>query len=264
MIRRLFDLLSTAFKLKVMNFSSKAILVIPSLLCLVRVSCAQTTISIGPQIGINTSRVSYDRYSQQVYQNGSLNINQRAGINAGLTATLTKGHFSLQPAVQFMAKGFVLKETTLATDQVGTTYSSYNERYRFNYLSIPVNFAYSLKVKGNGIQFFGGGYLGILLGGKIEYDNSFQTQANSFTYSAEGKVRPNNQNDMTGNDFNANRFDVGLQGGIGYKFSSILVQGYYQIGFLDASSHDSKSLVSIPKIKNRSLGINISYLFLSK
>ena len=247
-----------------MNFSSKAILIIPGLLCLVRVSCAQTTVSIGPLIGVNISRVSYNKYSQQVYQNGSLNINQRAGVNAGLAATLTKGHFSLQPAVQFIAKGFVLKETTLVTDQIGTTHSSYNENYRFNYLCFPVNFAYSLKAKGDGIQFFGGGYLGILLGGKIEYDNSFQTQTTSFTYSSEGKVRPNNQNDVIGDDFNANRFDAGLQGGIGYKFSNILVQGYYQVGFLDVSNRDSKSLVSIPKIKNKSLGINISYLFLSK
>ena len=58
----------------------------------------------------------------------------KAGITAGLFVDcLLSANFSFQPALNFVQKGYIVK------DETGT------EKVNFNYLEVPLNFVYNTK-----------------------------------------------------------------------------------------------------------------------
>lgn len=236
---------------------------------------AQTHCSIGPSLGLNVSTASY-RSSSHPYQTTA-----SAGAEAGALAVFSRQHVGFQAALLFSQKGFGIDDATHSDNGQGSTSDSYvNARYRLNYLTLPLSVVYFLRADGQGLQVFGGGYLGLLLGGSYDHKNSYSarypggaTGGSSTTAGAvvPGDYFPNSSNiyGYTSTDFYSRRVDAGLQGGLGYRFGRALAQVSYSGGLrnlaADVQYGGSSGTISASGIvyRNRAVQASFSYLLFS-
>ena len=164
----------------------------------------------------------------------------------------------------------------------GASSSYLKATYRFNYLTLPLQVVDALRADGQGAQVFAGGYVGSLLGGNYDYQNSY-----SATYPGEatgggskksglvvwGDYFPNNSNihGYADDGFYSRALDAGLQAGLGYRFGRALVQASYSHGLrnlaadLACGSGSNRQLIdSGVTYRNRAWQASFSYLFIPK
>jgi len=138
---------------------------------------------------------------------------------------------------------------------------------RLDYLSIPLQVAYSQHTNGRGFQLFAGPYLGVLLGGrnKITYGNGKETgrvvitNTHTVDIGSASYLLP---------DYNAyaRRLDLGGQVGVGYQLGSALVQLSYSLGLRDANPTELYTIGGLTydaekdSYRNRSFQASLSYL----
>jgi hypothetical protein len=219
---------------------------------------AQTTFSWGPQVGLNVTTATYRHHDVSSYD---LSTAPLARLEAGLVATLGAGHLLLQPALLYSQKGFVLKGTLLPTTSPSSRPIAAQVTSQLNYLTLPLNFVYAQKADGEGLRVFGGGYVGLLLGGKRKVRDEYAT-TNSFAriYESESPIKPGN-NSASVTDFYAKRLDAGLQAGLGYQHRSALVQLTYSVGLTNpAVTYPPLPSESSPSYHNRALALSLAYL----
>ena len=217
---------------------------------------AQTSFSIGPRVGLNVS--TYHFPEKPVVGT----IGYRSGVEAGVAATLGRGHFALQAAALYSQKGFTQQYTvdyrTGNNNSVGTVDGEYNNR--LHYLTIPLSLAYTQGSDGQGVQVFAGPYLGVLLSGR--YENSENPRGGGAPQTYEGSITPTSS---TASDFAAyaQRFDAGLQAGLGYRYRALLLQLTYSVGLrsLTASYSYNGVPVTNPSSYNRAFQGSLTYLF---
>ncbi|RZK93690.1 MAG: PorT family protein [Hymenobacter sp.] len=226
-------------------------LFLASSLLLTGTAHAQATFSFGPRVGITHSSVHGDIQ----------NMMGRTGVEAGLVGVLQVGHFAFQPAVLYAQRGFTRQETALGSPTQRVTNT------RLDYLSIPLNLAYTQHANGQGFQLFAGPYLGFLLGGR-----------NELTYSSSqttGRVVPTNTHTTIINsfalqvpDYNvyARHLDVGAQAGLGYRLGGAVLQLSYCLGLRDVGAAQQYTLggktyeSDTPNYRNHSWQASLSYL----
>jgi hypothetical protein len=114
---------------------------------------AQATFSIGPRVGLNSTTVHFP-------DPGSSSYTRHTGFEAGLTSNVQLGHFALQPSLLFSQKGYRSSGYLPSFD----TPITYEEQVRLNYLTVPLNLAFTLGRAGQGLQVFGGPYASLLVG----------------------------------------------------------------------------------------------------
>ncbi|MDO7846672.1 porin family protein [Hymenobacter sp. M29] len=217
---------------------------------------AQTSFSIGPRVGLNLATY---HYSEKPILG---TIGYRAGVEAGVAATVGREHFALQAAVLYSQKGFIQRYTvdlrTANNLPLGTADIEY--RNRLNYLTIPLSLAYTQGSDGQGAQVFAGPYLGVLLSGRYESVETLQGGGESTTRA--GDITPISK---TAPDLAAytQRFDAGLQAGLGYRYRALLLQVNYSLGLrsLAASYSYNGVPVSNPAYYNRAFQGSLTYLF---
>lgn len=206
---------------------------------------AQTTFSIGPRVGLNVSNARFPDTNQPTYPS-------RLGLEAGLTSTVQFGHFAVQPSLLFSQKGYRTSGFTQSFDMMIAT----EEDYRLNYLTLPVNLAYTLGRDGQGLQVFGGPYASLLLGG------SYAQRRSGFDQEYTGKVKPDNTAADADNRY-ARRIDAGLQAGLGYRLKGFQLQASYSLGLrtiavpyqaFDGQVYQSSAYY------NRAFQVSLSYL----
>lgn len=222
-------------------------LLVSSFTLLVTSAQAQTTFSIGPQMGLTVAGASNPSPN-------TTTIHYRTGFEAGLQSIMQFGHLAVQPSLHFAQKG-------LDEHYGRNLYSRYTD-YRLNYLTLPVNVAYSLHPDGQGLQVFAGPYIGMLLGGNYQL-TSDDRSAFGGTSSYEGAIEAGTIYTVPAPGSTApqprlcRRFDMGLQVGLGYRFGKLLAQAEFAFGLSDLYP-------LLPSAHNRTAQASVSYLFTPK
>lgn len=119
---------------------------------------AQATFSVGPRVGFSAATTHFSEDSLGV------SYSSRSGFEAGLLGNLQFGHFAFQPSVLFSQKGYKAEGPAPGLAIYGP--ARYEETVRLNYLTVPLNLAFSLRRNGQGLQAFAGPYVAMLVGGK--------------------------------------------------------------------------------------------------
>jgi hypothetical protein len=211
---------------------------------------AQATFSFGPRVGLSLATAHFPDKSSSPH----------AGLEAGLTGSLQLGHFAVQPSVLFSQKGYHSHGNLISIDSPVT----YEETVRLNYLTLPLNLAYTLGKAGQGLQVFAGPYVGLLVGGnytqQVHQAGYLGGPAHDGEYS--GKVKAASVFSHTDNRY-SQRVDAGLQAGVGYRLKGWQVQAGYSLGLRNlASSFQSYdgALYREAANYNRVFQVSLSYL----
>ena len=116
---------------------------------IVSVSFVSGQIKIGPRVGLNITNVKGD---------DSGNDKPKAGYNVGIQAQINfTERFGLQPALLFSSKGCIVKSNGITVKGI------------MNYIEVPLNLFYGIKLGGNELQIIAGPYLAYFAGGKSKY-----------------------------------------------------------------------------------------------
>lgn len=193
-------------------------------------ACAQASFSIGPRVGVNIANAKFDYHGTLPYTFATESVTR---LETGVMANIGYRHLSWQPALLYAQKGAVL----VGTQQPPAVGSSRPARaqltQRLNYLTLPVNVVYTQKANGEGWQVFGGGYMGLLLGGKRAVHDQYEYATGTSFYDSEQPIRPGTEA-VEANTFYAQRWDAGLQAGMGYRYRDALLQVTYSVGLTNA------------------------------
>lgn len=215
---------------------------------------AQTVLSVGPRIGFNasTAHYSYKRTYTTKYQLGG---------SAGVLAEARRGHLALQVAALYQQKGFRLDDEY----ESGSSYSRQKDTYRLNYVTLPIQLVYTQHEDGQGMQVVAGGYVGMLLNGRVQYDDYFRDRVNGvMAFRGESTIKPVSTIDVTSRGAYSQRFDAGVQAGIGYRYNNLLVQAEYSLGLRDLRPRYrdiNGSRFFSASYYNRTVQLSASYLF---
>jgi hypothetical protein len=197
--------------------TSRIILCSIAFVCAQVAAEAQTTtnnLAVGITAGVNLSNV----YGSDVTDNA-----MKIGFHGGVLVNLPLNpNFSIVPGALYSLKG---------------TQSDINSDYKINlsYLEIPVVVNYKLD---NGLGFFIGPYLGILLAATAE----------------PGGVDVKDQ---------AETIDFGGKAGISYMLPmGLSFNAHYELGFTDIMKAPSGG--TAPSEKNNNIGVGVAYWFGSK
>jgi hypothetical protein len=227
---------------------------------------AQATFSIGPRLGGN---IASARFLEEEYQ---VSYKSHPGFEAGLLGNLQVGHFALQPSVLFSQRGYRRTSSVRYIDPpIPPDPGTVEETKRLNYLTVPLNLAFTLRRDGQGLQVFGGPYVGLLLGGKHTYHlhvNSPNPGGTPYDREDTYKVKAGSvvSPPIAGDESYSQRYDVGLQAGLGYRFNGLLLQAGYSLGLRNQGvQYDVNSFVyNAPANYNRAWQLSLSYLVGSK
>jgi hypothetical protein len=208
---------------------------------------AQSTLRIGPQVGLNLASASY---FDNTYQTKS-----RAGFEAGVLGSIDFGHISLQPALLFSQKGYYL--TSGSSPATGM----HDDKFRLNYLTLPVKVIYTPRKDGQGVQFLAGAYLGLLVGG--HYERTY-IQPSTLTVTA-GPIVPN-QSPLSYEEYSSQRLDAGFLVGLGYRYKQAQVQANFTWGGPNlAVDYLFKGVrYANPIYRNQAIQFSLAYLLYSK
>ena len=213
---------------------SRKFLLVVTLLTNTIVGFAQ--VSIAPRVGLQVARI-----------NSSFggNTSSRLGMSIGATLNVKLGRCSLQPALVYVQRGALLTARNIysvnASDpyQVFAEYATTVNRYKLNYLELPVNLVYNAAGEegGNGFQTVLGVYAALGVSGTNDGTVEYRQQQNSPAPPTR-TVRLDKKIDFI-NDLSAATYvgqyvrstDFGGQVGIGYLYRSLQLQALYQLGF---------------------------------
>lgn len=230
------------------------------LLLFVLPAAAQTSFQVGPLVGATRSSVQYG--DSQPY--ADLATSFRTGFEAGLLGSWQRGHLALQPAVLFAQRGY--RSSYVIVPSPGTLPpSAQANTTRLNYLTLPVNLAYSQRPTGQGFQVFAGPYLSCLVGG--HYHSEYNSYTLGLTGESEGQVVAGDHNPATAGktDIYSKRWDVGLQAGFGYQYRALLLQVGYSLGLRNLAAtiprYPAGTTVTTTPSYNRGFQISLAYLF---
>lgn len=194
---------------------------------------AQHAIQVGPTGGLTLATAHFGEENT----GGERTTPLRAGFLAGATASWqSAGHWGVRLAALYVQQGFTQRYTFPDSAQ------DVNQ-VRLNYLRLPLQATFSQHAGGQGFQAFAGPYLGVLLGGRRTFESAFRGN----TFVQNGRVvaaetyhaaYPSFSSFYSAPDENyySRRFDVGLQGGLGYRLGNALLQVNYTLGLRNLCS----------------------------
>jgi hypothetical protein len=190
---------------------------------------AQTTFGV-------TAGVSFANVTAK-YQGISASLKLKPGVTAGIILNEPlRGNFILQPALNFVQKGYKIKDDT------GT------ETVNFNYLELPVNIIYSVK-KNEGFFIGGGPSLAYGISGrdKVKY--------------AGGSMPDDNQKVKFGSGADEVKgFDFGVNAIAGYRLAGgLMISANYNLGLSKINNDDGSG--ENGTLKNKYYSLKIGYTF---
>jgi hypothetical protein len=230
------------------------------LLMVVCPAIAQTSFQMGPVIGATLFSVHYG--DNPPYTRPATSYHP--GFEAGLLGTLQVGHLAFQPALLFAQKGYNSRYDIIPAP--GTLPPSANANTtRLNYLTLPLNLAYTQQLNGQGLQAFAGLYISCLAGGHFHSDYNFYTLGS--TGELEGRVVAGDHNPVTAGKYDvySKRWDTGLQAGVGYRYREVLLQVGYSLGLRNLAAtipgYPAGTTMTTTPIYNRGCQASLTYLF---
>jgi len=213
---------------------------------------AQVKFSLGPRIGIQ--RTHQSSYFPNSVLGDIEHTPYRHGFQAGIIGVVQFVHLAIQPALLFSQKGY---------HHTQYIYSSYwkvhvhgSTKQNLNYLELPVNFVFSTG-KDDGFQVLLGGYAAAGIGGRFRQKSyAEEGPINEYAGYVEGSR-------ISRNPFGegAQRYDFGVNGGLGYKYKHLQMQIIYGLGLLNVE-HQASSTPYGPSTgpRNRSLQLTTAYM----
>jgi len=198
------------------------------------------SVNFGVKAGINFST---ERYSTS---EPGLTRGSKTGFHMGVIADLPIQQFSIQPGLYFITKGGT---DTYQGSYLNTPNSDFKQlsNTRLNYLELPVNLLYHLKITPEFNAFFGAGpYLGYGLSGKTH------TTYSGYIQGAVDQSLSFRENQLAGYknpDFGANFM-------IGERLKHFTLDVNYSLGLVNVFNLGPQN-----KIENRALGVSAGYLF---
>jgi len=211
------------------------------IICLVAVSAGVSaqSVSFGVKAGMNLSTL---RVSPS---DPSYTTSDKTGYHFGVVADVGFQEFSLQPGLFYITKGqkftgqyisFYLEDQQSILEK-GTV--------RLDYIELPLNLLYNLKVTPDVKLYFGaGGYLGYGLSGKVR-----GTISGDISGTFEKNISFNgNQNDYKNPDY-------GLNFIVGERLKHFSIDVNYSLGLANITPNQGAN------VKNSAAGISIGYWF---
>jgi hypothetical protein len=178
-------------------------------------------------------------YSNMVSKNNNGNI--ETGFKAGLLFGGT---------VDYLLTKKILLQSGLIISGKGCKYIMNTIKVKLNYLEIPVNVLYKLKIKPLYIILNGGPYVGLAAAGKYKAkDKIFGTTEN-----------PSNKSTInfgTGKNDKFRRFDFGFNTGAGVEYNSIYAGLQFGFGLFNVAANNDNGAVD----KNYVFSISFGYKF---
>jgi hypothetical protein len=228
---------------------------------------AQATFTFGPRVGLNVARAHFPAPPDLLDLDAK--YTNLAGLEAGVTGNLQLGHFAFQPSVLFSQKGYASSGISPAYVFGNPPFPRrYEQRQRLNYLTLPLNFAFTLRHDGQGLQAFAGPYLGLVVGGSRThrlYNGNSSGAALEQKTSRQVKAA---SGVTDGSDYEyAQRFDGGVQAGIGYRLNAFQLQASYSLGLRNVAVqfYGFDGVVYNPAAYyNRAFQVSLSYLMGAK
>lgn len=184
---------------------------------------AQTAFSIGPLAGLTVAGANESA-------SPDITITYRTGFEAGVQSVLQLGHVAVQPSLRFTQKGLHY--------HYGSGLYNSDTDYRLNYLTLPLNVAYSLRPDGQGLHVFAGPYLGLFLAGNYQERVVDRSGGGGGISTSTGDIKPGDVYEVppvgtTYYPLRCHRFDGGVQTGLGYRYGKLLVQASFGFGLRD-------------------------------
>ncbi|GAB3857573.1 hypothetical protein GCM10028822_31510 [Hymenobacter terrigena] len=234
---------------------------------------AQVRVSVGPQLGGNISATPYATY----YRPDGYHTTARTGVEVGALASISTGHWALQPALLFSQKGFRIDDEYTQESNGNYSWNSTKNDYCFNYLTLPLNLAYTQRADGQGFQVFAGPYVSLLLGGhytsalgyayRTPHSGGGSSSQTSGTVAAYDAPWPNT---VSRDVFYTQRFDAGVQGGLGYGYGRALLHIGYSLGLRNLgkeqvlSGNAATVTISASVYHNSAFQASVAYLLFGK
>ncbi len=201
-----------------------------------------TQIKVAPIAGLNLPIFIYNPSLPSVF---SQEINPSFNIG-GLVDFGVKNNFSIQSGLLLTGKG----STTVYSFNFEGIIIKSTASVSLLYLEIPLNALYKLKLRSVKLQFFGGPYLGLGIGGKTKIITN-DNRANIPVVNEEHDIKLGFK---TG-DYNA--LDIGINIGVGIEINkNFLIRTQYGLGLSDFNNLQSTS-----KIYNSVFSISGAYMF---
>ena len=197
------------------------------------------SVNFGIKGGLNESYV--DRGQLIVGNKGYF----RPGFHAGAFVDFGFNKWSIQPSLLYTVKGFKGTTDFVQNTPGGPVNASIIGTRTFNYLEMPVNVLYNIKIKPGKIFVGGGPYMGYLL------------SAIAKTTTNIGGVITNSENKATiGSDGTFERTDFGFNALTGIVFNNgVLFNVNYGYGLTNILGANTA------KINNRLLSFSLGYSF---
>lgn len=217
----------------------------------------QAQVKFGLKAGMNVNNISqnFKESDWEFETKMRLAYHFGATIDYGLSDAL-----SLQSGLLFTSKGFSYDLEEDLDD--GETVDGYY-RAIFNYLEIPINFAYKI----NDFQIYAGPYLAIGIGGKNKWDLTYKYDGDEYSESDEYNFKPVfgevGEGDLDDDEDAYSALDYGLNLGVGYQTGPILINAGYSLGLgnLTPAYEGDDDDRGDYKISNRVISLSVSYFF---
>jgi len=210
------------------------------IICLAALSASVSaqSVNFGIKAGLNLSTVRASP-SDPIEK-----TNDRAGFHVGAIADIGFKEFSLQPGLYYITKGNTFTTTYPASDgQQGMVEKGDT---RLDYLELPVNVVYNLKIVPDVKMYFGaGGYLGYGLSGKGKA-------------TITGRINETFEDNFSfGGDLNADKNpDYGLSFIAGTRLKHFSIDVNYSLGLANILQEDG-----VNTRKNSAAGISLGYWY---
>jgi len=202
------------------------------------------TVKFGIKAGLNESTIDIGSS-----QDNANKTTSRAGFNAGAFAEFQFNSLSIEPGLFYTIKGanyissFTRNNPQNSVQQAVTM----KAKTTYNYLELPLNVLYNIKVAPGKIFVGGGPYWAMALSGN---ENSTTTVDGSSTTAPETKL-------SFGGDSGLKRADFGLNALAGITLKNgLLFSADYGYGLTDVLKFDNS------QIKHRVLSFSVGYSFL--
>ena len=226
---------------------------------------ANAQIEIGPKIGLNIGSAAYsegdvDGQKYEAAWEGDGNSKKTfLGLQLGLSinAPISEA-ISIRPEVLFSQKGIKVEQKN---DDYTAVYTN-----KVNYLEVPVNVSYGLPIGDNKLELFAGPYVAFAMGGKFssDVDKDDFKEDNEYNYSVTGKKIPKDGREKE--TAYVNSMDAGINLGVGFRVSSILIAAQYSLGLSNTGANYEDSDLQDDRVndevyKNRVLSFSLTYYF---
>jgi hypothetical protein len=184
-------------------------------------TAAQTTVGVGPRLGLNIASFNLNKES--------IDVTSRKGVQAGVMLNVRFGRLSFQPALMYSQRGGDVFEKDA---RYGAVFANIKEVYRFDFVDLPLNLVYTTS-KDHGFQTILGPYASWGVGGTAS--QTVITQPSQLTpsatyYNSDAVSFKNNVGSTDPPGTYVRALDIGAQVGLGYLYKHVQLQAIYQIG----------------------------------